>query len=248
MSTLHGWNQFNGAVLVAVQGKVIYRNALGPANFETRSKLTPETPFCLASLTKQFTAMAIMVLAERNKLNYDDAVAKYIPEFSRSSKAGKITIRAPPPSKITVFLLANRGNSKRVEINDAILGILRGKSYVLPKMSGAEKLYETTRESGVRAAIQMYGSLAKSGDYDMSESELNTLGYQLLYGDKRVSEAVAIFKLNADEHSTSSNAFDSLGEACQKEGDKDLAFKSYQNAVRLDPMNGHATAMLKELK
>lgn len=151
-------------------------------------------------------------------------------------------------SKITVILLTNRGNSKRVEINDAILNILRGKTYVLPKMSGAEKLYKTTRESGVRAAIQMYGSLAKSGDYDVSESELNTLGYQLLYGDKRVSEAVAIFKLNADEHPTSSNAFDSLGEACQREGDKELAIKSYQNAVRLDPTNGHAAAMLKVLK
>jgi CubicO group peptidase (beta-lactamase class C family) len=176
----------------------------------------------------------------------DENGEKYV--WHTGSTAGfRAFIERRLTSKITVILLTNRGNSKRIEINDAILNILRGKSYTLPKMSGAEKLYKTIHESGVQAAIQMCGSLAKSGDYDVSESELNTLGYQLLYGDKRASEAVAIFKLNAAEHPGSSNAFDSLGEAYQKEGDKDLAIKSYQNAVRLDPTNGHAAGMLKEL-
>jgi cytochrome c-type biogenesis protein CcmH/NrfG len=70
----------------------------------------------------------------------------------------------------------------------------------------------------------------------------------VLYGDKRLSDAVAIFKLNTTEHPTSSNAFDSLGEAYSKNGEKDLAISSYQTAVRLDPINGHALSMLKELK
>src|SRR5208282_5796461 len=89
---------------------------------------------------------------------------------------------------------------------------------------------------------------SKDSDYDLGETELNTLGYQLLYADKRVNDAIAVFKLNAIEHPISSNAFDSLGEAYRQNGEKDLAAISYQTAVILDPTNGHAAAMLKELK
>jgi D-alanyl-D-alanine-carboxypeptidase/D-alanyl-D-alanine-endopeptidase len=98
--------------------------------------------------------------------------------------------------------------------------------------------------------MQTFNSLknARSEDYDFGESELNTLGYQLLYGDKRVNDAIAIFKLNTTEHPVSSNAFDSLGEAYRQNGERDLAISSYQTAVKLDPTNGHAVAILKELK
>jgi cytochrome c-type biogenesis protein CcmH/NrfG len=70
----------------------------------------------------------------------------------------------------------------------------------------------------------------------------------LLYGDKKPSDAVAIFRLNTAEHPASSNAFDSLGEAYSQNGQKGLAIQSYQTAVKLDPTNGHAVSMLKQLK
>ena len=123
-----------------------------------------------------------------------------------------------------------------------------GKPYVLPRHSGAEKLYRTIHESGQsNAALQMFDAFKKSADYDLGESELNTLGYQLLYGDRRVSDAVAIFKLNAIEHPLSSNAFDSLGEAYRVNGERNLAIISYTKAALLDPTNGHAAGELKKL-
>jgi hypothetical protein len=70
----------------------------------------------------------------------------------------------------------------------------------------------------------------------------------LLYGDQRVGDAIAIFKLNTMEHRASSNAFDSLGEAYARNGQKDLAINSYETAVKLDPTNGHAASQLKQLK
>jgi predicted Zn-dependent protease len=73
------------------------------------------------------------------------------------------------------------------------------------------------------------------------------LGYQLLDGDKRAGDAIAIFKLNTTEHPLSSNAYDSLAEAYRKSGAEDLAVSNYQNAVMLDPSNLHAVAMLKEM-
>jgi CubicO group peptidase (beta-lactamase class C family) len=439
ISTLFERGQFNGAVLVAEQGEIIYRKTFGKANFQTGADFTPETPSNIGSVTKQFTAMAIMILAEQKKLSYDDPVSKYIPEFSRSAHFSKITLRnllthtsgvpdygdlgiddsgldqkgliaallekedalAKPGLKyrysnpgyallgvvvervsgkrfgdflereifrpvgmsntfvydslgkknawaavgydqfgqvddvgptaipgdggiystvddlfkwdralytdklvrqsalveafspgrveqgtstygfgwnivdesgskylwhqgnqagfrafigrrltdrVTVIMLTNKGNSKRLDINTAIQNILAAKPYVLPKQSGAEKLYKTVHDSGIQAALKMYEGLKVGDEYDIGESELNTLGYQLLYGDKNVGDAIAMFKLNAAEHPTSSNAFDSLGEAYLRGGKKARAIISYQIAVKLDPRNGHAAAMLKELK
>jgi hypothetical protein len=77
---------------------------------------------------------------------------------------------------------------------------------------------------------------------------LNTLGYQLLYGDRRVGDAIAIFKLNAIKHPWSSNAFDSLGEAYRVNGERNLAIINYRLAMLLDPSNGHAAGELGELR
>ena len=104
------------------------------------------------------------------------------------------------------------------------------------------------QENPIRAALEQYRTLKRSGDYDLGESELNTLGYQLLYGDQRASDAIAVFKLNAMEHPVSSNAFDSLGEAYRVNGETDLAIISYRFAVLLDPTNGHAAGELKRLR
>jgi len=93
MSTLYERGQFNGVILVAEQGNVVYSNAFGKANFQTSTNFTLDTPSNIGSLTKQFTAMTIMILAERSKLNYDELVSKYIPEFSRSPHLTKITLR-----------------------------------------------------------------------------------------------------------------------------------------------------------
>lgn len=81
---------FNGTVLVAQYGKVIYTGAYGYSNLTTKDTLTPQTPFQLASVSKQFTAVAVMQLKERGLLNYDDPVYKFIPGFPYDST---ITIR-----------------------------------------------------------------------------------------------------------------------------------------------------------
>ncbi|HEX8878543.1 MAG TPA: serine hydrolase domain-containing protein [Candidatus Acidoferrum sp.] len=93
MSTLYERGQFNGAILVARQREIIYRKGFGKANVQTDIDFTPDTPSDIGSVTKQFTAMAIMILAGEKKLGYDDPVFKYIPEFSRSARLSQITLR-----------------------------------------------------------------------------------------------------------------------------------------------------------
>ncbi len=78
---LHKLNGFNGAVLVSQYGKVIYKKAFGFASFSKKDTNTTQTQFQLASVSKQFTAVAIMQLHEKGLINYDDPVYKYIPNF-----------------------------------------------------------------------------------------------------------------------------------------------------------------------
>lgn len=82
---------FNGVILVSQNGKPIYKNAFGYADKANNSKLNKTSVFYLASVSKQFTAMAIMMLKERNKLSYDDKLSMYFPDFP--DYANTVTIK-----------------------------------------------------------------------------------------------------------------------------------------------------------
>ncbi|HKL08926.1 MAG TPA: serine hydrolase domain-containing protein [Bacteroidales bacterium] len=72
---------FNGSILVGYKGNCIYNQSFGYADIRKREPLSSDAIFQLASVSKQFTAMAVMILNDRNKLNYDDSVTRYIPDF-----------------------------------------------------------------------------------------------------------------------------------------------------------------------
>lgn len=83
-SLLHRINKrhdFHGSLLVAKNGKVLYDNHIGYANFKEKELLNEESVFQLASVSKQFTAAAIMLLYERNRIQLTDTVNKYFPDF-----------------------------------------------------------------------------------------------------------------------------------------------------------------------
>jgi CubicO group peptidase (beta-lactamase class C family) len=79
------------AVLVIKDGEAVFRKGYGVADLRTLEKISPETNFRLASLTKQFTAMAVMLLVHEGKLQYEDRLTDVFPDFPAYGKA--ITIR-----------------------------------------------------------------------------------------------------------------------------------------------------------
>ncbi len=70
MLALHGRGQFNGSILVSVNGKLLYEKAYGKADLSKDEDFTTSTPCYLASLSKQFTAMGIMMLEEKKLLDF----------------------------------------------------------------------------------------------------------------------------------------------------------------------------------
>jgi CubicO group peptidase (beta-lactamase class C family) len=71
-------NRFSGAILLAREGKVLLSKGYGMASLEMEIPNTPQTKFRLGSLTKQFTAAAILKLQEQGKLSVQDTVCKYV--------------------------------------------------------------------------------------------------------------------------------------------------------------------------
>ena len=88
------WNRTDApgcAVGVSHNGAIVYEHGYGMANLERGVPITPETVFPIASISKAFTAMSVLLAAEHGKLSLDDEVQKFIPEWV--DREDHITIR-----------------------------------------------------------------------------------------------------------------------------------------------------------
>ena len=83
-STFERFNKrhdFHGSVLVAKNGKVVFKEHYGYADFRNKTKIDDGSLFQLASVSKQFTAAAVLILKERGELSLDDKVTDFYPDF-----------------------------------------------------------------------------------------------------------------------------------------------------------------------
>jgi CubicO group peptidase (beta-lactamase class C family) len=100
-------------------------------------------------------------------------------------------------------------------------------------------------DKGAAAALEEFSKALASGA--IPEGTLNQVGYSLM-GTKKIDDAVLVFQKNVALHPGSWNAYDSLGEAYMKSGDKDLAVKNYRKSIELNPANENGLAALKKLE
>jgi tetratricopeptide (TPR) repeat protein len=116
------------------------------------------------------------------------------------------------------------------------------------RKSIADTLSATIASSGIDEAVMKYHTLRSfsAAAYNFDESELNSLGYQLIQSQK-VKEAIRIFQLNIEAYPRSSNTYDSLGEAYMDDSNNPLAIANYRKSLELDPKNRDAAMMLRKL-
>ena len=81
MQRLHQRSGFNGNVLIAKKGKIIYRNSFGWANYLHKDSLKTTSTFELASVSKPLTATGIMLLVQEGKLKLDQTINDFFPDF-----------------------------------------------------------------------------------------------------------------------------------------------------------------------
>ncbi|MDR0420596.1 MAG: beta-lactamase family protein, partial [Prevotellaceae bacterium] len=81
-SDIYSANSEPGAAVLVMKGdSVIFEKCYGIADLQTQKPITPETNFCIASVSKQFSAVAILQLAERELLSLNDNLKKFFPEY-----------------------------------------------------------------------------------------------------------------------------------------------------------------------
>ncbi|MBI3233157.1 MAG: beta-lactamase family protein [Bacteroidetes bacterium] len=83
---------FDGAVLVAENGKIIYKEAFGLANREWNIPNTTDTKFMIGSVSKPITATLMLILVQKHLVSLDKTIEDYLPEF-KNKPAAKVTIR-----------------------------------------------------------------------------------------------------------------------------------------------------------
>lgn len=91
LSSYHDSSKYNGTILVADQGELIYKAAFGVASVEKEFPMAPESQFYLASVAKQMTCMGIMILENEGKLDFDDKIRIFFPDLP--SWADKVSVR-----------------------------------------------------------------------------------------------------------------------------------------------------------
>ena len=92
METYHRFNMFDGSVLVAEQGKVIYKGAFGMANREWDIPNSTDTKFMIGSVSKPLTAILMLIQVQKGLISLDKSISDYLPEFSKQN-GSRITIR-----------------------------------------------------------------------------------------------------------------------------------------------------------
>ncbi|RYY98176.1 MAG: tetratricopeptide repeat protein [Chitinophagaceae bacterium] len=88
----HRYGMFDGAVLVAEGGLVLYEGAFGPANREWNIPNRTDTKFMIGSISKPLTAVLVLLQVQKGLLALDSTLAHYLPEF-RNKPAGRVTVR-----------------------------------------------------------------------------------------------------------------------------------------------------------
>ena len=148
-----------------------------------------------------------------------------------------------------ILLFNNTPGGNLNEIANGIRDVLYDREPKPPKRPLVATLGNTVVHKGVDAAIAQYRELKRTdpGGYDFAELRLNNLGY-LLLNRNRTADAIAIFKLNVEEYPKAANVYDSLAEAYEKAGQKQLAIENYRKSVELNPQNQNGKDKLKALE
>ncbi|HYJ46559.1 MAG TPA: serine hydrolase [Pyrinomonadaceae bacterium] len=160
---------------------------------------------------------------------------------------------AYPKQKLGLLVFTNSGNGHSI-IPEIIKEAIGGQQPAIAWLN--YEAYNSPTRNFFRdilarggAAISEYRERRKSASFTgaLNEVQMNRIGYALL-SQKKLDEAIEIFRLNVEDFPNSWNVYDSLAEAYMIRGDKELAVKNYQKSIELNPKNNNGIEMLKKLQ
>ena len=120
---------------------------------------------------------------------------------------------------------------------------------ILEARAGRSPVTRSLEAKGIDSTLKLYEALKKKGfpGFYVSEAQINMVGYKFM-NELKTREAIEVLKINTELYPESSNVYDSLGEACMNNGDRERAITNYKKSLELNPKNENATEMLKKLE
>jgi CubicO group peptidase (beta-lactamase class C family) len=137
-------NKFNGNVLVAKGGTIIYQKAFGSRNYDTKESLDNNSVFELASISKQFTAMGILLLIEKEKLKFSDTLRKFFPQLPYQDITIQHLLTHTSGLPDYMQAMATKWDHKRVAFNDDVINFLAAERLPPNFKPGARWEYSNT--------------------------------------------------------------------------------------------------------
>ena len=190
MTGQHNYFQFNGNVLVAEKGKPIYQQALGYADYSTKRMLNDSSVFELASLSKQFTAMGIMILKERGFLSYNDNIKKFFPRlpYDNITIRNLLTHTSGLPSYEDQF--EKNWDRKKIAYNKDIIEMLQKLNDTLFFKPGSRWKYSNTGYTLLASIIEKVSGMSYN-DF-MSKNIFQPLGmaHTFIYNSRRTTKQI----------------------------------------------------------
>lgn len=114
-----------------------------------------------------------------------------------------------------------------------ILFIFSGFAQEIPSNSMGEEVYKAYKAKGVENAISAYKKLKKEDKYELTQADLNLVGYKIMNEDKDMDAAERIFRLNMEEHPKAANPYDSYGDYLVEKGNESEAKEYFKKSAAM---------------
>jgi len=185
MTGQHDYFRFNGNILVAKDGNIVYEQSLGYADFNTKRLLNDSSVFELASVSKQFTAMGIMICKERGLLSYSDPIKKFFPGLPY----GDITVRQllthtsgiPPYEE----QFEKSWDRKKIAINRDVIAMLQQKNDTLLFKPGSKWQYSNTGYALLASIIEKVSDLSYNNFMEKNIFQPLSMTHTFIYNTRR---------------------------------------------------------------
>ncbi|MGB5006620.1 MAG: serine hydrolase [Ferruginibacter sp.] len=164
---------------------------------------------------------------------------------------GRSALFVYPQDDLSIIVLTNLAGGSPDVFIDELAGLFISdmkESNGFGLSAPVKKLRTGLEQSGYKNAVESVKQLKKeNAGFVLTENEINSWGYKLI-NQKRMADALEIFKLNIYLYPSSANAFDSLGEIYAELDNIPLAIKNYEQSLKLNPQNNNAVQVLKKLR
>lgn len=238
---LHGQEEhfrFNGNVLVAENGETIFQHSFGMADFDSKRPLNDSSVFELASVSKQFTATAILLLKDKGKLKLTDSLRQYFPElpYSNITIWNMLTHTSGLPDYF--WLMVEKWDHKKIAFNNDVIAFLAKEKPPVVFKPGTKWEYSNTAFVLLASIVEKISGQTYK-EY-MAENIFQPLGmhHTRIYNTRRsLKDTIANYAYGYEYN-------DSLKKYILPDNDPDANFVIYLDGIQGDGIVNSTTADL----